>query len=303
MTNLHEVSTSPLAALDPQDEVRVVGQYYDGKTAKLVRKYGPGPRIHYHVGYYPSSETPLRARDATPEDIRSSIRVHQEGLLQYAAKIWGAEHRLSGKVLDVGCGLGGGSLFWAQEYGADVTAVTNAPEHKAVVEGFARECGVDGQVRALVCDANRLTVDDAPYDAAVAIESSGYFNRPQWFERLARVIRPGGSVCIEEVFITRPRGADVWAEYFYCKPATVQDYAAAAKAAGFELVDDVDATAETAPFWEESAAWTQAVLDCDNGLSAVERRQMRISLLANQAQGAEWRAGGLKLGFLRFEKK
>lgn len=303
MTNLHEVSSSPRTVLGPEDEVSIVGQYYDSKTAKLVRKYGPGPRIHYHVGHYPSSQTPLRAHDATPEDIRGSIRVHQEGLLRYAAKIWGAEHRLSGKVLDVGCGLGGGSLFWAQEYGADVTAVTNAPEHKPVVEAFARECGVDRQVRALVCDANRLTVDDAPYDAAVAIESSGYFNRPQWFERLARVIRPGGSVCIEEVFITRPHGADVWAEYFYCKPATVQDYAVAAKAAGFELVDEVDATAETAPFWEESAAWTQAVLDSDNGLSAVERRQMRISLLANQAQGAEWRAGGLKLGFLRFEKK
>lgn len=303
MTNLQEVSSSPRTVLGPEDEVSIVGRYYDSKTAKLVRKYGPGPRIHYHVGYYPSSETPARPYDATAEDIRHSIRVHQEGLLQYAAKIWGAEHRLSGKVLDVGCGLGGGSLFWAQEYSADVTAVTNAPEHKPVVEGFARECGLAGKVRALVCDANRLTVDDGPYDAAVAIESSGYFDRPKWFERLARVIRPGGSVCIEEVFLTRPRGADVWAEYFYCKPASVRDYAEAARAAGFELVDEVDATAETAPFWEESAAWTQAVLDSDTGLSAVERRQMRISLLANQAQGAEWRAGGLQLGFLRFEKK
>ncbi|MEV6237512.1 methyltransferase domain-containing protein [Lentzea sp. NPDC051838] len=300
MANL---SSSPLAALDPQDEVRVVGQYYDAKTAKLVRKYGPGPRIHYHVGYYPSSETPLHAADATPESIRSSIRVHQEGLLQYGAKIWGAEHRLSGKVLDVGCGLGGGSLFWAQEYGADVTAITNAPEHPQFINGFARECGVDGKVRTLVCDANHLTVDDGPYDAAVAIESSGYFNRPQWFERLSHVIRPGGSVCIEEVFTTRPGGADVWAEYFYCKPVSVGDYAKAAKAAGFELVDEVDATAETAPFWDESAAWTRAVLDSDNGLSAVERRNMRISLLANEAQGAEWRAGGLSLSFLRFEKK
>jgi tocopherol O-methyltransferase len=117
------------------------------------------------------------------------------------------------------------------------------------------------------------------------------------------VLRPRASVCVEEVFITRPRGADVWAEYFYTKPATVRDYAEAAKAAGFELVDEVDATAETAPFWEESAAWTKASLDSDSGLSAVERRQMRISLLANEAQGAEWRAGGLQLGFLRFEKK
>lgn len=300
VTNLAEFSSSPRTALDPQDEVGIVGQYYDDKTAKLVRKYGPGPRIHYHVGYYPSSETPRHAPDATPDAIRRSIRLHQEGLLRYAAKIWGAEHRLSGKILDVGCGLGGGSLFWAQEYGADVTAVTNAPEHAPIVGGFARECGVGGKVRTLVCDANRLDLD-GPYDAAVAVESSGYFDRPRWFERLARVLRPGGSVCIEDVFTARPHGADVWAEYFYTKPATVQDYAEAARSAGFELVDEVDATPETAPFWDESAAWTKAVLDSDNSLSAVERRQLRISLLANQAQGAEWRAGGLRLGFLRFE--
>ncbi|MEV6423518.1 methyltransferase domain-containing protein [Streptomyces sp. NPDC051662] len=302
MSNLDELSSSPQTVLEPQDEVKIVGQYYDDKTARLVRKYGPGPRIHYHVGYYPSSETPLNAHDATPDAIRRSIRLHQEGLLRYAAKIWGAEHRLSGRILDVGCGLGGGSLFWAQEYGADVTAVTNAPEHPPIVDGFARECGVDGKVRTLVCDAMHLPLD-GPYDAAVAIESSGYFNRPLWFERLARVLRPGGSVCIEEVFLTRPHGADVWAEYFYTKPATVLDYAEAAQSAGFELVDDVDATSETLPFWEESAAWTKAVLDSDSSLSAVDRRQLRISLMANQALGAEWQAGGLRLGFLRFELK
>lgn len=302
MAHLDELSSSAQTALEPQDEVRIVGQYYDDKTARLVRKYGPGPRIHYHVGYYPSSETPLNADDATPDAIRRSIRLHQEGLLRYAAKIWGAEHRLSGRVLDVGCGLGGGSLFWAQEYGADVTAVTNAPEHAPIVDGFAREGGVGGNVRTLVCDAMHLPLDGS-YDAAVAIESSGYFNRPLWFERLARVLRPGGSVCIEEVFITRPHGADVWAEYFYTKPATVLDYAEAARSAGFELVDDVDATSETLPFWEESAAWTKAVLDNDGSLSAVDRRQLRISLMANQALGTEWQAGGLRLGFLRFELK
>ncbi len=303
MSNLDQLSSSPQAVSDPQDEVKLVGQYYDDKTARLVRKYGPGPRIHYHVGHYASTKPPLRADDAAPDAIRGSIRRHQEDLLRYAAKIWDAEQRLSGRVLDVGCGLGGGSLFWAQEYGADVTAVTNAPEHAPVVEGFARECGVDGRVRALVSDAKELPLDDAPYDAAVAIESSGYFDRPRWFQRLARVLRPGASVCIEEVFLTRPHGADVWAEYFYTKPATVLDYVKAAKAAGFELADDVDATAETAPFWEESAAWTKAMLDTDDSLSPVDRRQLRISLLANQALGAEWQAGGVRLGFLRFELK
>jgi SAM-dependent methyltransferase len=302
VSDLDQMTSSPLAALDPQDEVQVVGDYYDGKTARLIRKYGPGPRVHYHVGYYPTGETPRHA-DVTPDAFRQSIRVRQEALLQFGAEIWDAGQRLSGRVLDVGCGLGGGSIFWAQEYGADVTSVTNAPEHPPVINGFAREAGVDGRIRTVVGDANHLSLTDGPYDAAVAIESSGYFNRPQWFEGLSHLLRPGASVCIEEVFLARPRGADVWAEYFYTKPATVQEYAEAARANGFELIDEVDVTKETAPFWDESAAWTKAVLDTDTSLSAVERRQLRISLMANQAQGIEWRAGGLRLCFLRFEKK
>lgn len=293
------MSISPKEAPVFPDEVRIVGQYYDDKTTRLVRKYGPGPKIHYHVGYYPSGSAPV-LEDVTPDAIRAGIRRHQEGLLRFAAEAWGAESRLSGRILDVGCGLGGGSLFWAQEYGAEVTAVTNAPDHAPIVTEFARECGVDDRVRTLVCDAMDLPVE-APYDAVVAIESSGYFDRPRWFQRLARVLRPGASVCVEDVFTVRPHGADVWTEYFYCKPATVHDYAEAAASAGFRLVDEVDATAETAPFWDESAAWTKAVLDTDTSLSPVDRRHLRISLMANQAQGAEWRAGGLRLSFLRFE--
>lgn len=303
MANLDELSSSSQAVLEPQDEVKIVGQYYDDKTARLVRKYGPGPRIHYHVGHYPSGETPLDLSTATADEIRASIRRHQEALLRFGAEKWDADKRLSGRILDVGCGLGGGSLFWAQEFGADVTSVTNAPEHAPLVEGFAQEIGVGARVRTLVSDANHLPVGGELYDGAVAIESSGYFNRPQWFERLSRVLRPGASVCIEEVFITEPHGADVWAEYFYTKPAFVADYTAAAEAAGFALVDDVDATAETAPFWDESTAWTKAVLDNDDNLTPVERRNLRISLMANQALGTEWRAGGLKLGFLRYELK
>ena len=62
----------------------------------------------------------------------------------------------------------------------------------------------------------------------------------RYLVEIRRVLRPGASVCIEEVFLTRPHGADVWAEYFYTKPATVLDYVRAARSAGFELVDEVD---------------------------------------------------------------
>ena len=59
-------------------------------------------------------------------------------MLSDAAEVWDAPQSLSGEILDVGCGLGGGSIFWAQEFGARVTAV----HLRAVARGSRRPlCG------------------------------------------------------------------------------------------------------------------------------------------------------------------
>ncbi|MBT2488053.1 class I SAM-dependent methyltransferase [Streptomyces sp. ISL-96] len=204
----------------------------------------------------------------------------------------------------MGCGLGGGSIFWAQQYGADVTAVTIAAAHPPVLHDFARQAGVDDRIRTIVCDATQVP-EDRQYDTAVAIESSCQIARGPWFQRLARLVRPGGSVCIEDIFAVRPRGAVVWADYFHARPGSVAEYVAAAEAAGFVLDDDVDITAEATPFWQESIAWTRAMLDGDGSekIDSVERRRLRVSLAMQYALEAEWKSGGMRQAFLRFERR
>ncbi|MEK2476033.1 class I SAM-dependent methyltransferase [Streptomyces noursei] len=290
--------------LDPRLNPDVLSGYYDGMTAKLKHKYGPGPRVHYHLGYYADGTAPEHAPGTPPETIRHSIWHHQELHLRHAAELWDAPRRFTGTVLDVGCGLGGGSLFWAQEYGAHVTAVTIAPEHPPVLHDFARQVGVADRIRALVCDATDVPVD-RQYDTAVAIESSCQIVRGPWFQRLARLIRPGGSVCVEDIFPMRPRGAVVWADYFHARPGTVEAYATAAEAAGFALVDDVDITAQATPFWRESIDWTRATLDGlgSERIDSPERRRLRISLAMQHELEAEWKSGGMRQAFLRFEKR
>ena len=63
-------------------------------------------------------------------------------MLRHAAEVWDASARLSGKILDVGCGLGGGSIFWAEEFGAQVTALTCVPSHADHIDRFAAQAGV-----------------------------------------------------------------------------------------------------------------------------------------------------------------
>ncbi|MCC2280891.1 class I SAM-dependent methyltransferase [Streptomyces sp. ET3-23] len=295
---------SPTTELADNLDGQVVSRYYDAMTGKLTHKYGPGPRLHYHLGYYASGRAPDHPDGTPPQTIARSIWKHQEFHLREAARLWDAGSRFTGTVLDVGCGLGGGSIFWAQEYGANVTAVTLAPEHPPILGDFARRAGVGGQIETLVCDATEVPADRL-YDTAVAIESSCQIRRGPWFRHLARLLKPGGSVCIEDIFAIRPRGAAVWADYFHARPGTLAEYVTAAKAAGFALADNTDITTRTTPFWQESIAWTRALLDGpgSENLDSEERRRLRISLIVHHALEREWKSGGMRQAFLRFERR
>src|SRR5579859_3681089 len=107
--------------------------YYEGKTRDISERYGPGPRVHYHTGLIDEPPPP----GASAEVLRQRLVDAQERMLRYAAGVWHAPSNLCGDVLDVGCGLGGGAIFWAQEFGATVTAVTIAPSHLELVAKFA----------------------------------------------------------------------------------------------------------------------------------------------------------------------
>src|ERR1700676_1468627 len=117
--------------------------FYEAKTDAILRRYGPGPRVHYHTGLL--DEPPPSG--ASVHLLRHRLIDAQEHTLHYAASLWQAQSTLCGDVLDVGCGLGGGAIFWAQEFGAQVTAVTIAPSHLELVGDFAERAGVASRVR------------------------------------------------------------------------------------------------------------------------------------------------------------
>jgi tocopherol O-methyltransferase len=280
----------------------VVSSYYNDMTAKLLDKYGPGPDIHYHLGYYADGKATAHSPQAPPEEIRAGIVAGQRRHLAHAARVWDAGQRFTGSVLDVGCGLGGGSIFWARTFGANVTGVTFAEAHPPLIAEFARRAGCAEQIRVVVSDACEIPAD-AVYDTAVAIESTCHYPLEPWFRNLALLIKPGGSVCVEDIIPVRPQGGIVFADYFYAQLHTIEEYADAASAAGFELVDDVDITAQTAPFWRDSIAWTQAKLLSGRDADLVERRRLRISLAVHHDLYREWRSGEMRQAFLRFERR
>lgn len=246
------------AASDAACDEAQVPSYYSKKTAEILHKYGPGPRIHFHVGMFEPGVHPNTT--VSQRVLRNRLRASQETVLDHAARLWGVPDNPPHQLFDIGCGIGGGSIYWAQEYGSSVTALTVTAKHVPVMADLVREAGVEDLVTPVLGDIHDLC-EEAGYDAAVAIESSGYMDRERLFRVVAKSLRPGGWFGIQEHFLCRPEWTTFIDGYYKTRLGTLAEYISAARAAGFELEQDEDITDRVAEFWVQSMAWTTAELD------------------------------------------
>ncbi|MFG1810104.1 methyltransferase domain-containing protein [Streptomyces sp. NPDC049040] len=274
--------------------------YYSRKTNDILQKYGPGPRVHFHVGLF---EKDARLNTTVSQAVlKRRISASQEAILSHAARSWGVPSGEPLHLLDIGCGVGGGSLYWAQEYGATVTGLTVAPEHLPVIRDFARQAGVADRVTPRHADIHELG-DQRLYDAAYANESSGYMDRERLFQVVARALKPGGWFGIQEHFICRPEWTGFIDGYYKTRLGTLTEYITAAEAAGFELEQDEDVTDRVTEFWVQSMAWNTAELDRVEATgipSAWSRDRLRESTIAHGKLFRIWRDHAMETRLLFF---
>jgi SAM-dependent methyltransferase len=266
-----------------------VASYYGQKTASILEKYGPGPRVHFHIGVFDGHpDTGVEA-----DVLRQRIRRAQEQVIERAALAWDAPEAFAGRLLDAGCGLGGGAIYWAQHCPTDVTAVTIAREHLPLISRFAREAGVGERVHPVLADACEVQAE-RPFDAVVAMESSCYFPRDRWFQHLRRVLRPGGVVCIEDTDCREP-----FDRYWHTRIGPVAEYVRSARAAGFSLEVNVDLSEETSEFWRQSIAWSQRTLEA-GGKPEAEAARLRRSIRWHEYFHEAWLRRGIEVWLLKF---
>jgi tocopherol O-methyltransferase len=226
--------------------------YYESKTHGILQRYGPGPRVHYHTGLVDR----VPSISASPDELRRCLVASQEQMLWHAAKVWDAGTRLCGDVLDVGCGLGGGAIFWAQEFSAQVTAITIAPSHIEIVAKFAAQAGMESRVTPLLCDALTVPGENC-FDAVLAIDSSSSFPRKPWFECVARLLRRGGRVFVYDCLLERPEYEGPFNNHWCAQIGTIEEYLKAARAAGLRAQTINDVSCRAAHFWTTTLAFMQ----------------------------------------------
>ncbi|MEU0820229.1 cyclopropane-fatty-acyl-phospholipid synthase family protein [Streptomyces mirabilis] len=140
----------------------------------------------YSCGYWASGDP-----DFTPADAQ---RAKLELICRKLALLPGA------RLLDIGCGWGSLTLYAAERFEAEVTAVTLAREQAAYVREQVRERGLESRVEVVCQDYRDITGDS--YDAVATVEMGehvGDAEYPAFAAALHRLVRPLGRVLVQQM--------------------------------------------------------------------------------------------------------
>ena len=116
------------------------------------------------------------------------------------------EPRAGDEVLDVGCGVGIGPVFLAEQFGCRVVGVDITPRMIERAQERADRHGVRDLVSFRVADMHRLPFEAFRFDSAIAesvLTCSG--DKTAVIDELARGVRPGGRVAFTEaIWVQQP---------------------------------------------------------------------------------------------------
>jgi tocopherol O-methyltransferase len=102
------------------------------------------------------------------------------------------------KVLDVGCGIGGSSIYLAKHWGGDVTGITISPMQVEMAERAAAREGV--RARFILMDAEAMRFEEL-FDVIWSVESiSHYRDTGKFFAAAAKLLKPGGVLAMTDWF-------------------------------------------------------------------------------------------------------
>ena len=156
--------------------MEAIREHYDSLSPLYETFWGE----HIHHGFWKGNESAAEAQENLIKELATRSRVIE-----------------GDRVLDVGCGLGGSSMYLAREYGVMVKGISISPKQVSAARDQARRRGLLGRANFEVRDANCLDSDPAIYDVIWIVECSEHlFDKPAFIAECARHLAPGGRLAI-----------------------------------------------------------------------------------------------------------
>ena len=169
------MATTVTRRVNDKEKVR---DHYDRMSPYYRSLWGE----HIHHGYW------IRGDE--------SKEAAQLQLIEHVAEA--AEIQRNVKILDVGCGFGGSSIYLAKEYGAEATGITISPVQVEMANKAAAEAGVNAKF--LLMDAEAMTFE-THFDVVWSVESiTHYHDIARFFLAAAKLLKPGGTLAITDWF-------------------------------------------------------------------------------------------------------
>lgn len=229
------------------DQIR---QFYDASSGLWEQVWGE----HMHHGYYGIDGKTKKERRQAQIDLI-------EELINWA-NVTEAE-----QILDVGCGIGGSSLYLAEKFGATATGITLSPvqasratERAQTRRAAKRSSNINAQFQ--VANALNMPFADNSFDLVWSLESGEHMpDKAKFVQECVRVLKPGGTFVLatwchrptDKVPLTvddRKRLAEIYRVYYLPYVISLPEYEAIAQNLGLQDIRTADWSRAVAPFWD-----------------------------------------------------
>ncbi len=274
-----------------------IREFYDSSSPLWESIWGE----HMHHGYYGQGGTrKLERRQAQIDLIEEFLA-------------WGKVTEVE-KFVDVGCGIGGSTLYLANKFQAQGYGITLSPVQANRATERAQEHGLANHAEFKVADALNMPFREGDFDLVWTLESGEHMpDKRQFLKECTRVLKPGGKLLMA-TWCHRPTDSvagtltpdeqkhleDIYRVYCLPYVVSLSDYQAIAQECGLEQIEVADWSTAVAPFWDQvidSAVTPQALM----GLIGAGWQTIQAALALDLMRSG-YRRGLIQFGLLQGTK-
>jgi tocopherol O-methyltransferase len=222
---------------------RNIREFYDVSSPIWEKTWGE----HMHHGFY-----------GFDGKERKDHRQAQIDLIEELIT-WGNIHSAN-KILDVGCGVGGSSIYLAKKFGAEVTGISLSPFQIQSAKKRSLDSGLNGKLHFEVADALRPPFSKGSFDLVWSLESGEHMaDKKKFLTACSEMVKPGGKFIMaawcrrnnppelssKETLLLKKLSSS----FHIPDMISIEEYAYNAFNAGFGDIKTDDWTCAVSPFW------------------------------------------------------